>query len=274
MNKNSYAITFACYNQVEYTRQCIDSMIANGTPLDRLIVVDNGSHDDTREYLQNIPLGGRIYNSENLGCGVAWNQGALALQADWTIVMNNDVLVSKNWIENLIGAAIENNVSVMSPAMIEGRLGYDFEAFAIDASKKMKLAVRRGWCHAVCLAVHKSVWLNIGYFQPVPKLLGYEDALFFNEMDKVNIPNATTGASWLHHYGSITQSAMRRERGLRENDDLAYRYNHRLLQQSWLTRKMNKFNRKRQLRAWRDEEMSAYGMTMQGKCDGSKLEWV
>lgn len=273
MNKDNYAITFACYNQVKYTRQCIDSMIKHGTPLDRLIVIDNGSSDETREYLQQLPLGGRIFNTENLGCGVAWNQGALALQADWTIIMNNDVLVSAGWIENLIEAAINNNVSVISPAMIEGKLGYDFEKFAPDASNKMKLAIRNGWCHAVCLAIHKSVWLNIGYFQPVPKLLGYEDAMFFNEMAKANIPNATTGSSWLHHYGSITQSAMKRERGLKENDDLAYRYNHRLLQQSWLTRKINKFKRNNQLKVWRKEEMSTYGMTMQGKCDGLKIEW-
>ncbi len=80
-------------------------MIAHGTPLDRLIVVDNGSKDETRDYLSTLPLGGRIFNSQNLGCGVAWNQGALHLQSEWTIVMNNDVLVSPNWIENLIGAA-------------------------------------------------------------------------------------------------------------------------------------------------------------------------
>ncbi len=274
MNKNSYAITFACYNQVEYTRLCIDSMMRHGTPLDRLIVIDNGSKDDTRAYLQTLPLGGRIYNSENLGCGVAWNQGALALQAEWTVIMNNDVLVSAHWIEELIGAAIRNKVAVISPAMIEGKLGYDFDTFAQEANKKMQLALRRGWCHAVCMAVHKSVWMEIGYFQPIPKLLGYEDAMFFNEIAKAKIPCATTGASWLHHYGSITQSAMKQERGLKENDDLAYRYNHRLLQQSWLTRKINKFNLRRQLKIWRDEELSAYGMTMQGHCNGSTLDWV
>ncbi len=274
MDKTSYAITFACYNQVDYTRQCIDSMVRHGTPLDRVIVVDNGSRDDTRAYLQNLPLGGKIFNTENLGCGVAWNQGALALQAEWTVIMNNDVLVSANWVENLIGAALQNNVSVISPAMVEGGLDYDFEAFAPAASQQMRLALRLGWCHAVCMAVHKSVWMDVGYFQPVPKLLGYEDALFFNEMAKANVSSATTGVSWLHHYGSVTQSAMKRERGLRENDDLAYRYNHRLLQQPWLTRKMNKFHLERQLRAWRDEELAAYGKTMLGKCSGTVLEWV
>ena len=152
MNKSSYAITFACHNQVEYTRQCIESMVRHGTPLDRLIVVDNASRDATREYLQTLPLGGRIYNADNLGCGVAWNQGALAMQAEWTIVMNNDVLVSANWIDKLLGAAVRLNVAVISPALIEGKLSYDFDAFANEASQSMKLAVRHGWSHAVCLA--------------------------------------------------------------------------------------------------------------------------
>ena len=77
-------------------------MVRHGTPLDRLVVVDNGSGDSTREYLQSLALGGRIFNHDNLGCGVAWNQGALALQAEWTIIMNNDILVSKDWIEGML----------------------------------------------------------------------------------------------------------------------------------------------------------------------------
>ncbi len=105
MNPEKYAVTFACYNQVDYTRQCVESMIKHGFDLNRLVVVDNGSSDGTRAYLETLPLGGRIFNKENLGCGVAWNQGILALQAEWTVIMNNDVLVCKDWIENLISVA-------------------------------------------------------------------------------------------------------------------------------------------------------------------------
>ena len=274
MDKNSYALTFACYGQLDYTRQCVDSMLRHGTPLDRLVVVDNGSRDGTRDYLERLPLGGRIYNADNLGCGVAWNQGALALQAEWTIVMNNDVLVSAGWIENLIGAARQHGLRVMSPAMVEGALGYDFEAFAPDASARMRDAVRRGWCHAVCMAIHRSVWMEIGYFQPVPGLLGYEDTLFFNEMAKAGIAGGTAGASWLHHFGSITQSAMKRERGLGPRDALARRNNDRLLQRSWLDRKLAKLQRNRRLKAWREQELAAYGMTMRGEWRGSALEWL
>lgn len=273
MNKNKYAITFACYNQVEYTQKCVESMVRHGTPLDRLVVIDNGSRDSTREYLQSLPLGGRIFNQDNLGCGVAWNQGALALQAEWTIIMNNDILVSKDWVEDLIHTAEQQQLSIISPAMVEGPLGYDFEGFAPQAHQKMQGTLRKGWCHAVCLAIHKSVWMDIGYFRATPKLLGYEDALFFHDMARAGIAHGTTGASWIHHFGSITQSAMKLERGLKQSDDLAYRYNHRLLNQSWLERKLTKIRRKRQLRTWAQEELDATGMSLHGTCKDGVLLW-
>ncbi|MEO5795670.1 MAG: glycosyltransferase [Rhodoferax sp.] len=274
MNPARYALTFACYNQVEYTRQCIESMVRHGMDLSRLIVVDNGSKDATREYLLTVPVGGRIYNDANLGCGVAWNQGALALQADWTIVMNNDVLVSAQWIESLIGVAERRGLKVISPALIEGALDYDFEDFSTMASQKMAGTARIGGRHAVCLAVHKSVWMDVGYFQPVPKLLGYEDTLFFHELEKAKIPVGITGASWLHHYGSVTQTAMKQERGLSAKDGLGYRYNYKLLNQSWLARKLAKSQRVAQQKQWRQEELDVHAMTIHGLRESGQFRWI
>jgi len=274
MNSNRYSLTFACYNSVEYTKLCIESMIKHGTPLDRLIAVDNGSTDGTRNYLETLPLGGRIFNNANLGCGVAWNQGALALQSEWTIIMNNDVLVSPYWIEKLISTAEKIGAKIISPALIEGPLDYDFDIFEEDASKRMKDTHRIGARHAVCLAVHQSVWMDIGYFQPVPKLLGYEDTLFFNEAQKANIKTAMTGASWLHHYGSITQTAMKLERGMKQKEGLGYRYNYKLLNQSWLERKLIKAQRRKQEKIWRDAEINAHSMSIHGIRESQKFKWI
>ena len=274
MNPSKYSLTFACYNSVAYTKLCIESMIQHGTPLDRLVVIDNGSTDETRDYLSTLPLGGRIFNTQNLGCGVAWNQGALAQQAEWTIIMNNDVLVSPHWIENLIGTAEQLQLKVISPALIEGPLDYDFNSFETRASKEMQNVHRIGGRHAVCLAIHQSVWLDVGYFQPVPKLLGYEDTLFFHELEKSKIQTAMTGASWLHHYGSITQTAMKQERGLAQKDGLGYRYNYKLLNQSWLTRKLNKLGRKKQLREWSEHEVAEHGMSIHGLRENGDFRWI
>ena len=273
MNPQKYAITFACYNQVDYTKMCINSMVAHGLDLSRLVVVDNASTDDTRRYLETLALGGRIFNRTNLGCGVAWNQGALALQAEWTIIMNNDVIVSAHWIENLIETAEKNNLKVISPALIEGVMDYDFDEFSKQAQLKMQGAMRLGGQHAVCLAVHQSVWLDVGYFQAIPKLLGFEDTMFFKELVKANIASGMTGAAWLHHFGSITQSAMKQERGLSQKDGLAYRYNYRLLKQGWLTRKWNKIKKNKQLKTWFDAELKAYDMSMHGTRVNADFVW-
>jgi hypothetical protein len=116
--------------------------------------------------------------------------------------------------------------------------------------------------------------MDIGYFQPVPKLLGYEDTMFFHEAKKTNLKMAMTGASWLHHYGSITQTAMKLERGLKENQNLPYRYNYRLLNQSWLERKMAKIKRKRQERVWRDGEVENFGISMHGIRENGSFRWL
>jgi GT2 family glycosyltransferase len=43
-----------------------------------------------------------ILNKQNLSCGAAWNQGILSRQTEWTIVMNNDIIVAPNFVERLI----------------------------------------------------------------------------------------------------------------------------------------------------------------------------
>ena len=274
LNPERYALTFACHNQVEYTRRCIDSMTKHGVDLSRLVVVDNASTDDTHAYLGTLPVGGLIRNRSNLGCGTAWNQGALYLQAEWTVVMNNDVLVCSGWIENLVQAAERNGLKIISSAMVAGELDYDFDAFAREAVSKTSGALRLRGRNSVCFAVHKSVWLEIGYFQSIPKLLGYEDALFFNEVDKVGIATGMTGSAWVHHFRSMTQAGVRRELGLSQKQGLGDRRTYlRLLGQTWLERRIRKMRRGSLQRRWREQEMAKYGMSLIGIREDGAFTW-
>lgn len=274
MHPERYALTFACYNQLAYTRHCIESLVQCGLDLGRLVVVDNASHDGTWDYLESLPLGGRIRNRNNLGCGVAWNQGALALQAEWTVVMNNDLLVTPGWLAGLIGCAEAQRLRILSPAMVEGALDYDLNAFASEAAQKMGQVVRLGGKHAVCMAIHQSVWQEIGYFQANPRLLGYEDTLFFHAAEQAAIPSAITGAAWIHHFGSITQSAMKRERGIAEQQVLNdRRYNKAQLGSSWIGRKIARLRQRRRARSWREQELKRCAMTLHGERREGAFYW-
>ena len=273
MKKINYSVTFACYNEVEYTKKCINSMIDNGDDLSRLVVVDNSSSDDTRKYLQTVEIRKVILNKTNLGCGVAWNQGAMELQSEWSIIMNNDIVVSNGWIEGLINSAIENNIRVISPALMEGDFNYNFESTTLNAKEKMNGYVRFGDIHAVCLAVHNSVWNEVGYFRASPSLLGYEDTIFFNDLKNKGIKTGITSSSWLYHFGSVTQSYMKKERGLKDKDDLAARNNHRFLHQSWLNRKLVKIKKNWLTKKMKSHEIDKYGMTIYGVRNNGKFFW-
>ncbi len=91
---------------------------------------------------------------------------------------------------------------------------------------------------------------------------------------KANILSGITGASWLHHFGSITQTAMKRERGLTGKQGLSGRYNYRLLNESWLERKLQKMRRIRQLKDWRSNELAQYGMTLHGVRKDGQFIWI
>jgi hypothetical protein len=116
--------------------------------------------------------------------------------------------------------------------------------------------------------------MDVGYFQPVPKLLGYEDTLFFHELMKANIQTAITGSSWLHHFGSITQTALKLERGLSQKEGLPDRHNYKLLQQSWLQRKLRKLKRKSQEKLWRNNEVALHGMSIHGLRKNGEFIWI
>lgn len=269
-----YTITFACYNQVDYTKQCIDSLIKTDIDLGRVVAVDNGSSDETIDYLHSLPLGDVILNKSNLGCGVAWDQGALKFQSEWTIVMNNDIVTTHNWLEGLLHTAESQGLQIVCPAMIEGDLNYDLTGFAASARLNMKHTLRRNLQHAVCMAIHKDVWKTIGYFRPEPQLLGYEDTLFFQAASQKHIARAISGASWIHHFGSITQKAMKTERGLAEEDDLGYRWNSRLLNESWFKRKLNKLSKLRLIAQYKQAELEKFGRTLHGWRRNNEFEWL
>lgn len=273
MNRSDVSITFACYNQVDYTRQCVESLVRTGFDLRRVVVVDNGSSDGTRDYLASLPLGAVILNQKNLGCGVAWNQGALLQQAAWTVVMNNDIVVTEGWLERLIASAENQGLGVVSPAMVEGALDYDLEPFAASAALEMAQAIRPGDRHAVCMAIHQSVWDKVGYFRATPSLWGFEDTLFFHELDKAGIATGIVGSSWIHHFGSVTLSALKRERGLRQNQGLSARDTYRFLNQSWWERKWEKHRRQKLRKQWRSQELSEFGATLHGERADGAFSW-
>jgi glycosyltransferase involved in cell wall biosynthesis len=270
----NYTITFATLECLEHTKKCVESLIKSGVDTKRIVAVDNCSSDGTSEYLQQLGLGAAIINRQNLSCGAAWNQGILAQQSDWTIVMNNDVIVTDGFADKLIGFAIDNNLKLVSPARIDGSLDYDFSSFARQAQVKMANAVRLHSSNAICMCIHWSLFNDIGFFRANPLLLGFEDGLFYNDLRKKKIQHATTGSVWIHHFGSVTQEHMKMVLGKNNNEVLTKVSDRKLYGQTWLERKLYRRSLIKSHKTWRQNELKNYGMTLHGARKNDEFIWI
>jgi hypothetical protein len=67
---------------------------------------------------------------------------------------------------------------------------------------------------------------------------------------------------------------MKRERGLKQKQGLGDRHNYRLLNQSWLTRKLEKRNKVKSLKNWRMQELEKYDMTLHGIRENNQFKWL
>lgn len=256
-----YSIVIPVLNQLKYTAQCVESLLAQGVRAGDILVIDNASTDDTPQWLAQHPELGQQRNHVNLGCGGAWTQGALlALNAEWVVLLNNDVLAGPRAIDAMLDAAEREDLRVVSPALLEGADDYGFARFAPDYLGKMAGTVRRGWFHGVCFAVHRSVFERIGFPDTDRRLGGHEDLEYLVRCERAGIPVGTVGDAVFHHFGSITQKAIKKETGAKSLGDRHYFYAR--LGMGWLGRKRFKLQNRRQRERWAAEELARHGLSL------------
>ena len=267
-----YLVVIPVLNQLHYTRQCVESLRRTGTPDDAILVIDNASSDDTPQWLAEQSALKQVRNRANIGCGGAWTQGALLADADWVVLLNNDVMLCDAAMQRLIDAGERHGLDVVSPSLIEGELDYDLAATSAAFVQAMSGALREGWFHGVCFAVRREVFESIGYLDTDRQLGGREDVEFLIRCLRHRKRVGTVGDALLHHFGSITQKAIKRETGQTDLGDRDHFY--RKMGMNWLERKRFKAGRKRQAAAWVQAERSARGYSMHMLRQGGGWSYV
>jgi GT2 family glycosyltransferase len=98
--KPKVSIIILSWNTQKLLEQCLKSIPFSV----EIIVVDNGSTDDSLGFLENLkwPNLKVIKNEKNLGFAKANNQGIKAANGDLIMLLNSDTIVQKGAIENLI----------------------------------------------------------------------------------------------------------------------------------------------------------------------------
>lgn len=190
------SIIIPSYNQELYLPDAIESCLNQTVKPHEIIVVDDGSTDNSLYIAQDYESKGvTVISQTNRGLSSARNTGIMNSTGDWILPLDSDDILQENAIE-IITKAIESNDADV--------IGLSFKEFGIRETlivlmpnpkvEDFKIANRIGYCSAI----KKSVLLEVGGYSS--KLLwGFEDYhLWFNLLSRgkkiITIPNIV----WLY----------------------------------------------------------------------------
>jgi N-acetylglucosaminyl-diphospho-decaprenol L-rhamnosyltransferase len=247
-------VVIPVYNQLGYTRKCLDSLRAHGGGIEEIIIIDNGSSDGTAEYLSGLDCATVIMNRENLGCAAAWNQGVEAAGSAWVLLLNNDVVVTPGWIEGMLEFSVEKQVDIVSPAIREGPCDYNLELYAAEFVARMRRHSRIGVADGICFLVRRTVFETIGRFDENFRIGQFEDVDFFRRAKMAGFRLGITGRSFIHHFGSVTQNHIRSAERNNSYEAANRAYYRRKWDLSWNRRFMERHCSKAKLFFWSVKE--------------------
>lgn len=109
-----YSIT---YNRLDYTKQCFESLYKTASyPYDHFIV-DNGSTDGTKEWLESQNFHMVLHNEDNKGISMASNQALDMIGDDYDIIVkvDNDCLfLTDEWLKTMVEIWETNHMLALS----------------------------------------------------------------------------------------------------------------------------------------------------------------
>ena len=146
------SIILPVWNQKNFAHLCLDSIKKHTKYPYELIIIDNGSRKDTREFLKNYPIKKKlIRNEKNLGWCRALNQGIKASKGKYVLFLNSDTIVTHNWLTKMV-AHFQGNVGIVGPTsnFVSG----------LQSLKNNQAGVKEqvvNWLIGFCFLIKKSV---------------------------------------------------------------------------------------------------------------------
>lgn len=229
-------IIVCIHNALDDVKNCLQSVLRHTTPPYRLILVDDGSQPETRDYVrefaesQGVTL---IRNDEAKGYTLAANQGMRASSGEFVVLLNSDTIVSPGWLDRMlrcfrsdpkIGVAgpLSNTASWQSVPEIFNDDGdwHDNplpEGVSVDdmAGQVAQLSVcqypRVGFLNGFCYMIRRSTLDELGLFDEETFGRGFgEENDFSLRVAKAGWQLAVVDDAYVFHAQSRSYSSERR----------------------------------------------------------------
>lgn len=230
------SIVIPVFNKLDLTKQCVESLysVPAGEEFE-VIIIDNASSDGTREYLveqeKTLKNFRTIINAGNLGFAMASNQGIAAASGKYILLLNNDTIVTENWLGAMVAEArSDEKVGIVGSLLLypdretvqhagvlvadnNGSL-FPFHAFIFRKLAHATTATVSADMPAVtgaCMLIKRGVIERCGPLDESYRN-GYEDIDFCFKAAAAGFKTRYCGASRVIHYESMTPTRHDRDR--------------------------------------------------------------
>lgn len=211
----SVDVVVCVHNSLEDVERCINSALASDYPSDKLnlIIVDDGSDDETRLFLEKWVQGksavSLIRRDQAGGYTVAANTGLKHGKSQFSAMLNSDTIVPKGWLKKITAIfAAKPDVGIVGPlsnaaswqsvpelsapgggwAVNELPTSYsvdDMDALVERAFGAVSLIPRVTLLNGFCFVIRRSICDEIGYLdeEGFPRGYGEEDDFCIRAVD-------------------------------------------------------------------------------------------
>ena len=226
INHKLVSIIIVTYNNLDLTMNCLDSIFRKTAhPNYEIIIIDNNSQDGTRDYLNDLTKNHSnisvLLNDQNSGFAKANNQGIEKARGEYLIFLNNDTIVTRGWITNLVKHLDKNpNLGMVCPVTNsignEAKINVNYrnleqmEEFANSYTRDHfnQLYEDINVLALFCVAIKREVIERIGCLDESFGLGMFEDDDYSYRLKEEGYKIACAEDVFIHHYGGASFKKM------------------------------------------------------------------
>ena len=136
MEKIKVSVIVAIYNVETYLKKCVDSIISQKYKEIEIILVNDGSSDDSElicEKYQKIDKRIKVINQSNKGLVAARQEGAKIATGEYVLFVDGDDWIEEDMIHKMIEPIIKNkNID-----MVVCNFSYDYKQYSVQNNWKI-----------------------------------------------------------------------------------------------------------------------------------------